>query len=568
MPPGWGHLCHIDTFLVIFLTCSIHRVILIWCSAPFCKTFKTNVLYLQETEYKKSGKRNSYTTFSSQKQDQKIRQTLNLFAAEDFQVTPLRKYAKSDSSLPHDDTRRERHSKADSEKKERFVASESLSEQAKCEYTEYFTSTPLKDLDKHKHSSKPKRKFNFSTVDNSFSPIKKIPKHLPKPEEEFKYQPRPVVNTPETFKPRNQTPMFNVSDISSAYETSAHDCFADSKISRSSAVSKFGSPSLSYLHETENVSSARTKETGSFDLGKNKHNSRSKQFDILSLDSRFSPIQKLPKQLSKEEDDFKYKPRPMVKNTPETFKPRNQTPMFNVSSISSAYESSDHDSSTVLKITGGSDISKVRCFSDLYETENVVNVTMKGTDSFEASGRASFLESVERSNVFLHSLLEDPINTASKKGCSHSGAAPKQDKTGTDGTNSSLLRYRQKFLQSEEILNSPAQTSNIDNNCGISKSETVSSKNEEANNHVRSVLNTEFQYKPFHGQTIVKEDKKLDIMKLYANQKEVTAKIDSFHLNHTVTSEEIPVNQTPVITDQHLEKSQTKIRKHSGGVAA
>ena len=360
--------------------------------------------------------------------------------------------------------------------------------------------------------------------------------------------------------------MFNVSNISSAYETSDHDCFADSKIS-SSAMSKFGSPSLSYLHETENVVSARTEETGSFDLGKSKHNSRSKQFDISSLGSRFSPIQKLPKQLSKEEDDFKYKPRPMVKNTPETFKPRNQTPMFNVSNISSAYESSDHDSSTALKITGGSDISKVRCFSDLYETENVVTVTVKGTDSLEASGRASSLESVERSNVFLHSLLEDPIVTALKKGYSRSDAAPKQDKTVTDGTNSSLLRYRQKFLQSEEILNSSAETSNIDNNCDISKPETVSSKNEEANNHVRSVLDTEFRYKPFHGQTIVKEDKKLD-MKLYVNQKEVTAKIDSFHLNHTITSEEIPVNQTPVVTDHHFEKSQTKIRKHSGGVAA
>ena len=133
------------------------------------------------------------------------------FASEDFQITPLRKYSKNDAPVTqtHDNSRK-RGCPQSSQEWDMCGTGESNPKHANTSHSDtYFTSTPVKNLDKFKLPAKSKDKFNFSVFGDSFSPIPTLSRHIPEVEDDFQYQPRPMINTPETFKARSITPVLS-----------------------------------------------------------------------------------------------------------------------------------------------------------------------------------------------------------------------------------------------------------------------------------------------------------------------------------------------------------------------
>ena len=378
--------------------------------------------------------RSRNTKFSFQHSGQKNRDTFDPFVSEDFQITPLKKYLKSDSPVLNSYSKKRRLSQSSSEGKDTVIPSNSKSKKAKTGLSgHYFTSTPLKGSNKIQEHKRSKQKFNLSAIERRFSPINKLSKHIPELEDDFKYQPRPMINTPETFNTKSQTPTFNVANMP-------------------------------------------------------------------------------------------------------------------------AYEISGHETSTTLNLTRNNKTpSEVSSISNLYESENII------------SGRkeTSFLENVERSNVFLQCLSEDPINVTLKSDSAFtSNVTPKHENTAkiTGGSDSSLMRYRQKFLQSEKVLKSQEHISDCNQINRVPKPEVFTDKTEKA-----KLTSPEFHYKPFR-QAAYTKDKTLDIMKLYHKEKDIIESRDSFHLNHTITSEDMIVH-TQVVTDHCLDESSSERKTHSGGVA-
>ena len=420
-------------FVIVITLCSIYLQEIKFKSRTDTPDLKQKANQEENFECRRYKNRSRNTNFSFQHSSQKNRDTFDPFVSEDFQITPLKKYLKSDSPVSNSQLKKRRLSQSSSDRKDTVIPSSSKAKKAKTGLScHYFTSTPLKGSNKTQEHRRSKQKFNLSAIERRFSPIDKLSKHIPELEDDFKYQPRPMVNTPETFNTKNQTPTFNVANMP-------------------------------------------------------------------------------------------------------------------------AYEISGHDTSTTLNLTRNNKTpSEVSSISNLYESENII------------SGRkeTSFLETVERSNVFLQCLSEDPTNVTLKSDSAFaSNVTPKLENTTkiTGGSDSSLMRYRQKFLQSEKVLKSHKQISDCNQIYSIPKPEVFTDETEKA-----KLTSPEFHYKPFRQEAYTK-DKTLDIMKLYHKEKDITESRDSFHLNHTMTSEDMIVH-TPVVTDHCLDESSSE-RKNSGGVA-
>ena len=439
-----------------------------------------DVIRKDDTNEKSENSSSRLPPFSFQKRSKKSQSAFDPFAAEDFQITPLRKYSKQETPMAQDyDSKRKREhgmfDKLDSnEKYPKKVHHDRHSRQQE----NYSTSTPLKETDNLQSKEKHSRKAHIdrqSRKQDSYSTS------------------TPLKNTD---KPKHH----------------------------------------------------------------HKHHKSKHKFDFSFINSSVSPIERLPKlqkhHVPELEDDFTYKPRPMV-NTPEGSLIRKQTPVFNTSLfITSPVEIKPvHETSKSSDSSYPWEKSNFGKWSGTFDTESILS----RQESAEAASSHSFLESAEKSNVFLRNSTENPVDTIfSQEVTDDSRSSPQEaDIVSVTGNNSSLSRYRQKLLEEENGINSPTpQTKDSQN---ISQCIAVKSDNLfEAGD-----FKDDFEYKP-HRITPPTEDKDVDIMKLYQKHKE-TSDTDGGVLLNQMT---VPYRRTGVDVGAKLSgESDVKARRLSGGEA-
>ena len=317
------------------------------------------------------------------------------------------------------------------------------------------------------------------------------------------------------------------------------------------------------VHQDNYSTSTPLKET---DKPKHQHKHRKSKhkFDLSFLNSSVSPIEKLPK-LSKHhvpelEDDFIYKPRPMV-NTPDGSLIRKETPVFNTSSFITS----------PVEIRPADEVSKSSEFSYPWEKSNFgtcANVfdpesVLSRHKSAETSSSQSYLESVEKSNVFLRNSAANPVGTLFKEVKECTKVTPKKtDGIAVTGSNSSLARYRQKLLESENELNSSIHQAKDSQKAHFEKSDSLLGTG--GNDKTFPIaFEAEFPYRP-HRITRPDEDKSVDVMKLYQKHKE-TSETDGSLLSSQATGWNRAVGVD--VKANMIEGSGVKVRRLSGGEA-
>ena len=391
---------------------------------------------------------NRLPPFSFQRRSKKSESAFDPFAAEDFQITPLRKYSKLDTPIASDyGNKRKRDHNAFDKVALSDKESKRVHEEKQSRHHAYSTSTPMKEMDKPKHHHKhhkSKHKYDFSFLNSHVSPIEKLPKlhkhHVPELEDDFTYKPRPMVNTPESSLIRKPTPVFNTSLIT-------------------------------------------------------------------------SPIEIRPNLEASKSSDFSY---PWEKSNAGKC-----SGMLDTESIFSRHESAD------------------------------------------AASCQSFLETAEKSNVFLRDSTENPIKTIFSQENAASGRTPqaslrtpqKSDIVAAKGNNSSLSRYRQKLLEEEnEAISQVNQACESQN---MSHSNVINSDN---------MFDTgdDFEYKP-HRITPPTEDKVVDIMRLYQKEKETDGRDNSVLSNQGLRQSRVMSGVDVGVVGSG--ESDVKARRLSGGQA-
>lgn len=290
------------------------------------------------------------------------------------------------------------------------------------------------------------------------------------------------------------------------------------------------------------------------------HGSKHK-FDFSYLGSSFSPIDKLPRHhVSELEDDFTYHPRPMVA-TPENSLSSARTPVFPMSSFYSSTADTKTEKDTSVSTEPScpwvkSDFGLHPCLSD---TESIFR--QHGSDV--TSTKETFLESVEKNNVFLMNSSEDPFavaRTVFKE--DNSKFTPKScDEIVLADSNSSLMQYRQRLISPENIRGSSAQHTKGINLSVAEKSHTVSTA-EETEKPILRMCDPDFQYKPCRKIT-PKVDKKADIMTLYQKYKEAS-NTDCLLPNHLISSHMMETTGMQDVAEKS-EGSDINVRRLSGG---